>query len=445
MKKTRIAALALLAGICIAGWAILGMTAAGNAKKQENTVAAAQYYRGKKLFQLSIQNYQSALAEKPSEELYDEYLVTCGEYYLDFPTATVRGMEEAAYAAAVDAYPERADYWTGYAGIYYTDGDYDTLISVLDKAKKYIPFDDTLMQYWNEAYYACNVSGARYQAVSPAGMDGVYFGWDGEKSVLFSPVNGELLERDFSFVGPVGESTVVLCSDEKGESFVYQLSTNLMVGRFMAEFEDAKGYGGGVIPVRLKGREDWCYIDLEGTEYFNGYQSAGMFQNGKAAVQYQNGKWALIDQSGTQQGDEYDEIQISENGTWLINGAFLAKRNGVWNFYSEAGEQQNTLNADAVDRNVGNGTAFQKDGKWGFALSDGSVVIAPQYERARSFSQGVAAVYQAGRWGFINTNETLVIDYLLEDAGYFDGNGVCFVKLPDRDALQMLTWRVERK
>lgn len=444
MKKTRLVALVALVAVCIAGWAILGLNTMSDVKTQQNTVEAAQYYRGKKLFQLSLQNYQSAIAAKPTEALYDEYLAACAEYYEDKPTTNVRGTEENAYAAAVAAYPGRADYWEKYAELYYEDGDYDTLIDVLksaDAAK--ISFNDTMMQYWNKAYYACEVSNTSYLTVVPAGMDGVYLGWNGEENVLFSSKNGELLDQSYTFVGPVGQDTAVLCSNDEGESYVFQLSKNLMVGRFMAQIEQANGYGQGLIPVRLKGRSDWCYIDINGQEYLNGYQAAGMFQNGKAPVQ-KDGVWLFVNQSGAQQGDSYEEIQLSENGSWLVNGVYLAKKNGKWNLYSEAGEQQGVLDADEVDLNRGTGLAFAKNGKWGFATNDGNVAIEPQYDGAKSFSGGVAAVCEDGKWGFINGDGTQVIDYLLDEAGYFDANGKCSAKIDGSETQQMLSWRVER-
>ena len=444
MKKTRLVALAVLVAVCIAGWAILGLNTMSDIKTQQNTVEAAQYYRGKKLFQLSLQNYQSAIAAKSTEALYDEYLAACAEYYEDKPTANVRSIEENAYAAAVAAYPKRADYWERYAKLYYEDGDYDTLVDVLksaDAAK--ISFNDTMMQYWNEAYYACEVSNTSYLTVVPAGMDGVYLGWIGEENVLFSSKNGELLDQSYTFVGPVGQDTAVLCSNDEGESYVFQLSKSLMVGRFKAQIEQANGYGQGLIPVRLKGSSNWCYIDINGQEYLNGYQDAGMFQNGKAPVQ-KDSVWFFVDQSGAQQGDSYEEIQLSENGSWLVNGVYLAKKNGKWNLYSEAGEQQGALDADEVDLNRGTGIAFAKNGKWGFATNDGNVAIEPQYDGAKSFSGSVAAVCKDGKWGFINGNGTQVIDYLLDEAGYFDANGKCPAKIDGSETQQMLSWRVER-
>ncbi len=61
------------------------------------------------------------------------------------------------------------------------------------------------------------------------------------------------------------------------------------------------------------------------------------------------------------------------------------KENGVWNFYSESGEKQGALDADAVDLNRGSGLAFCKNGKWGFATNDGNVAIEPEYDKAKSF------------------------------------------------------------
>lgn len=444
MKKTRLAALVILAAVCIAGWAVLGRNILRETQEQQSIVEAAQYYRSKKLFQLSLINYQSALASKPTEALYDEYLDACAEYYEGNPTPNVRDTESQAYAAAVAEYPERGDYWERYAALYYEDGDYDALVEVLKDADSAgIPFNDQMIRYWNEAYYACEIYGTSYESVAPAGMDGVYLSRDGERTILFDSLNGTLLEKDYVFVGPVGQETAVLCSNEEGESFVFQLSNGLMVGRFMAQIQQANGYGEGLIPVKQKGRSDWCYIDIDGKEYLRGYQAAGMFQNGKAPVQ-KDGVWFFVDQSGMQQGDSYEEIQLTENGSWQLNGVYLAKKNGRWNFYTETGEQKGTLDADQVDLNRGTGLAFAKDGKWGFADNEGTVVLEPEYEAARSFSGGVAAVCRDGRWGFINGSGTLVVDYLLDEAGYFDSNGKCLAKLDDGNGQQMLSWRVER-
>lgn len=48
---------------------------------------------------------------------------------------------------------------------------------------------------------------------------------------------------------------------------------------------------------------------------------------------------------------------------------------------------------------------------WGYIDVSGKVVIQPKYERARSFSGGLAAVRQDGKWGFINQSGELIISF----------------------------------
>ena len=58
-------------------------------------------------------------------------------------------------------------------------------------------------------------------------------------------------------------------------------------------------------------------------------------------------------------------------------------------------------------------------------------MIEPQFQEARSFSGGLAAVYDGKQWGFINEKGTLAIDYQFQDAGYFSAKGACPVSTVD--------------
>ena len=89
--------------------------------------------------------------------------------------------------------------------------------------------------------------------------------------------------------------------------------------------------------------------------------------------------------------------------------------------------------------------AFCRGGLWGFADEDGSEVIAPAYEQARSFSGGVAAVCRDGLWGFIDESGQTVIDFLFTDAGYFSASdGSCPVQLEEGGAYRLIQWEVAR-
>ena len=86
--------------------------------------------------------------------------------------------------------------------------------------------------------------------------------------------------------------------------------------------------------------------------------------------------------------------------------------------------------------------AVKKDGKWGFMKRSGEVYIEPQYEDARSFSNGAAAVKQNGKWGFINTDGEVVIDFMFDDAGYFEKGGSCPVIPEGQSGYSLIYWTV---
>ena len=50
-----------------------------------------------------------------------------------------------------------------------------------------------------------------------------------------------------------------------------------------------------------------------------------------------------------------------------------------------------------------------QNGKWGFINATGQLVVAPQFEAAGAFSDGLARVRLKGKWGFVNHNGQLVI------------------------------------
>ena len=72
--------------------------------------------------------------------------------------------------------------------------------------------------------------------------------------------------------------------------------------------------------------------------------------------------------------------------------------------------------------------AFCREGKWGFVESDGTILLEPVYEDAKSFSKGLAAAREDGKWGYIDRNGAWIIPPTFEDAGPFSEAGTAFVK-----------------
>lgn len=64
-------------------------------------------------------------------------------------------------------------------------------------------------------------------------------------------------------------------------------------------------------------------------------------------------------------------------------------------------------------------TFANSDGKYGFKTADGSELIKAKYDRAKNFSEGLAAVKFQGKWGFINEKDELIVPHQYDVAGFF--------------------------
>lgn len=61
----------------------------------------------------------------------------------------------------------------------------------------------------------------------------------------------------------------------------------------------------------------------------------------------------------------------------------------------------------------------QQEGRWGYIDRAGTLVIAPQFDRAWRFSEGLALVEVGGQFGYINPQGERVIAPQFDDALYF--------------------------
>jgi WG containing repeat len=72
--------------------------------------------------------------------------------------------------------------------------------------------------------------------------------------------------------------------------------------------------------------------------------------------------------------------------------------------------------------------AVMQSGKIGFIDTKGKLVIPCQYSGGLRFSEGLASVEKNGKWGYINTTNKTVIPFILDYAGDFT-HGYAFVKV----------------
>ncbi|MHA7056993.1 WG repeat-containing protein [Aquimarina sp. M1] len=234
-------------------------------------------------------------------------------------------------------------------------------------------------------------------------------------------------------------------------------------GKWLLEpqFDKAKDFDGGVALV-VKDKK-WMYIDKLGKELnlssaeklypFNDgvafiradkmvglmnpkgeviakptYKIIKGFQNGYARFANQSGQWGIIDNKGnivikpeyTSIGNYVNGVARAEKGEnvfGIATAESFKKVDGatkIWDF-----------------REGGRYTIAEKNEKIGFVDKQGAWVIEPQFEKAKTFENGYAGVFNGNKWGFIDTNGKVVIEYQYDDVDFFDVNGLAPVKIEE--------------
>jgi len=172
------------------------------------------------------------------------------------------------------------------------------------------------------------------------------------------------------------------------------------------------------IPLLLE--EGWCRATGEfeiGATVFN---EIGMYSGGYAAARV-NDKWGVIDLSTNWLiPAEFDEVIQDDLGRCYAQGAAFV-RTGESVYLISDGKYIGDVYEDARPFNDEWYAAVKKDGKWGFIDANGVVVIEFMFDDALSFGQHLAAVRYGELWGYISIYGYMVIDPVFNEAKSFSG------------------------
>ena len=422
MKTARIFFAAALVLLCGCGWYTQISTLTDEAEQLETGTGDAAVYMERGLYQKAMQSYRAALAVEEDGELRDGLLEACKAAWSEELVSTSTYQNELRNACA--AWPERADYWARLIELLRNGGNYREAYSTIYRAEQAGAASEELSRLATEVRYSYTTSSHTYEKIdrAPSGYAAVY---DGSGWGVIAPDGNTAYDCDYTYITPYSdERSAVFCTEEHIRLF----DAGRVVQAILTDgISQARAYGDGLLPVCRDGK--WSYLACEDASWLPGsYEDASAFQNGAAAVK-ENGRWRMIAPNGEPVGEAaFSDVKLHGNGDYCFDGVMAAAVDGVWNLYTADGAPAAELQAAGLDVFLGGGIAFQDaSGKWGFVNRKGEVLIEPQFQQARSFSGGLAAVYDGNGWGFIDRSGKLAIPCKFLDAGYFSDAGCCFV------------------
>lgn len=172
----------------------------------------------------------------------------------------------------------------------------------------------------------------------------------------------------------------------------------------------------------LKTEDGWLLADGEFHTGTVCLEALGMYSDGGAPAKL-DGKWGILNAGGSEWllSAEYDEIIQDELGRAYKDGAVFVKR-GEQVLLLVEGEQVGDIYEDA--RPFADGwAAVKKNGKWGFIDREGTVQIDFQFDDALSFGQHLAAVKVHETWGYVSLKgEVVIAPEYLEAKSFCNGS-----------------------
>lgn len=393
---------------------------------QYNTyIDEARSYAKSQLYKKANICYQKALEMKKSLALKCEIAQMYYDWGKDYEYV---GMVEdiiADYKRSDEGYELLAKY-------YYDTNDYEECVNVLKSAKSYGVTSDYLEEVNKNVEYKYELDYVSYTNVKEfynnlcivQNEDGFYGMVNGNGSTILSCKYMKLSPFVVSEITPATtDGKKYWLIDKSGEAEYASYDNEISI-------EDVGTLAEGKIPVMIDGK--YCYTDKNYKKLFGDYDEAYAFYDGKAMVKNE-GKYFLIDESGNKVSDKtYTDIIVDELGYTCRSDLYAVNEgNGFYIMDNSENKIGNEIFEDVRLLNGDEYMAVKKEGRWGFCDSSGKFVIKPQYEEARSFSNGLAAVKNAGLWGYIDKENNMVIEARFSDAKSFSKSGSAFICFND--------------
>lgn len=190
---------------------------------------------------------------------------------------------------------------------------------------------------------------------------------------------------------------------------------NNRLAKLHEQASDFGNYAEDRVPLKME--DGWHRANGEFAIGSAAFEEIGMYSDGYAPAKSE-GKWGVVDTGNDWLiPPEYDQIIQDELGRCYAQQAVFV-RQGDEVLLLVDGKQVGEPYQDA--RPFADGyAAVERDGKWGFIDTQGNVQIDFRFDDALSFGQHLAAVKSGDLWGYVSLSGEMVIEPLFLQAKSF--------------------------
>ena len=364
------------------------------------------------------EKYLEALEVKESKDLYLEI----GKFYVD---SDQKNRAADWGENILQKYPKEKFGYEYLIDIYVTQKDYASCWSVYNKQQKRkvnSSVTDEIMQsiegefYFSEESEDVGVFSAGYCPVMLEGQ----WGFVDESGKIVVPIK-------FKQVSAFSPRNLAAVIDNENKVYFIDAEGNKKIAVKNIDNVKEIGYIWENVFSVYNGRE-WSFYNVNSEKVFGGFEEVTSLANGVVACS-KNHKWDFYDTEGKKLSDgNFDSVITDERNIVFRNECAFVSKNGKVHMVNAQGKDiSNEYYEEAELFNDSTYAAVKINGLWGFVDNHGSIIIKPEYEEARSFSNGLAAVKKNGLWGFVDTENKMIIEPQFYGAKDFNSKGSVFV------------------
>ena len=448
MKKSKLLLCIILVVLVVLGWG-MGVYTFLNIKEvdaQNELVSEADTFVSKELYIRAIPVYKEALTHKTdSNTEIERKLLKCyynfgdGQSYSDLAVdLEKRGLADE-------------DLYVNLAEIYMESNDYANGVKYLEKGLTSYPDSDRLRKAYDSSAFLYEVNQTSYSSILPSSgvTASLYPAFDGTKWTYIGRYGWkEEIDEQFDKATPFSDNGFAAVETDGKYYIINNDGDRYSVSDSASHISDVLGVSDDFVLVKTD--KDYAYYWLDdwkstGEQFM--FDMVTAYNGGFAAVK--KGKWGINKNTGEQVLDyTLNDIPVNSLGAAFAgDGAMAQFDDGLYYLINTTGTRisdKGYRGAKAPEEESGMIAVQDESGKWGFMDWNGDLRIPCQYDDAYSFSDGLAAVCEAGSWNYIASDGVKVIDDDFHNGAPFHMGIAPVVLQDDTAALVSLNYCSER-